>query len=90
MDESSEVIRIPAEVWRSKEYNISKVFILKKEVAGFQLDPYLETADTDLQNNAWPRKAIPSRFDLFQQRKRRMEVDENPMQRQKRVDDIKD
>jgi hypothetical protein len=90
MDESSEVIRIPAEVWRSKEYNISKVFILKKEVAGFQLDPYLETADTDLQNNTWPRKAIPSRFDLFQQRKRRMEVDENPMQRQKRVDDIKD
>ncbi|MDG1351019.1 MAG: M1 family metallopeptidase [Crocinitomicaceae bacterium] len=90
MDESSEVIRIPAEVWRSKEYNISKVFILKKEVASFQLDPYLETADTDLQNNAWPRKAIPSRFDLFQQRKRRMEVDENPMQRQKRVDDIKD
>jgi hypothetical protein len=90
MDESSEVIRIPAEVWRSKEYNISKVFILKKEVAGFQLDPYLETADTDLQNNTWPRKAIPSRFDLFQQRKRRMEVDENPMQRQKRVDNIKD
>ena len=90
MDESSEVIRIPAEVWRSKEYNISKVFILKKEVAGFQLDPYLETADTDLQNNAWPRKTIPSRFDLFQQRKRRMEVDENPMQRQKRVDDLKD
>ena len=62
-DESSEVIRIPAEVWRSKEEVITKVFILEKEVVSFQLDPYLETADTDLYNNSWPRRAQPSRFD---------------------------
>ena len=90
MDQTSEIIRIPAEVWRAKEYNISKVFILEKEVESFQLDPFLETADTDLQNNSWPRKVIPSRFELFQQRKMRMKLEENPMQRQKRVDELQD
>ncbi|MDC0644511.1 M1 family metallopeptidase [Crocinitomicaceae bacterium] len=89
MDQTSEIIRIPAEVWRAKEYNISKVFILEKEVESFQLDPFLETADTDLQNNSWPRKVIPSRYELFQQRKMRMKLEENPMQRQKRVDQLK-
>ena len=89
-DESSEVIRIPAEVWRSKEEIITKVFILEKEVVSFQLDPYLETADTDLYNNSWPRRAQPSRFDLFEQRKMRMQQRENPMQRQKRVDQLQD
>ena len=89
MDQTSEIIRIPAEVWRAKEYNISKVFILEKEVESFQLDPFLETADTDLQNNSWPRKVIPSRYELFQQRKMRMQLDENPMQRQKKVDQLK-
>ena len=89
MDQTSEIIRIPAEVWRAKEYNISKVFILEKEVESFQLDPFLETADTDLQNNSWPRKVIPSRYELFQQRKTGMKIKENPMQRQKRVDQLK-
>ena len=89
-DESSEVIRIPAEVWRSKEEVITKVFILEKEVVSFQLDPYLETADTDLYNNSWPRRAQPSRFDLYEQRKMRMQQRENQKQRQKRVDQLQD
>jgi hypothetical protein len=28
-------------------------------------DPYWETADTDVSNNAWPRKITPSRVELF-------------------------
>jgi hypothetical protein len=63
--------------------------VLNKEVASFQLDPFLETADTDLQNNMWPKKVLPSRYDLFQQRKMRMQQRENPMQRQIRVDQLK-
>ena len=84
------MIRIPAEIWRRKENVVSKVFVLEKEVASFQLDPFLETADTDLQNNMWPKRALPSRYDLFQQRKMRMQQRENPMQRQKRVDELQD
>ena len=89
-DQSSEIIRIPAEIWRRHEVNVSKVFILDKEVSSFRLDPLLETADTDLYNNAWPREVIPSRYDLFKERKMRMQRRENPMQRQKRVDELGD
>ena len=88
-DNTSEVVRIPAEVWRAKENVVTKVLILNKEVASFQLDPFLETADTDLQNNTWPKKVLPSRYDLFQERKMRMQQRENPMQRQIRVDQLK-
>ena len=90
IDQTSEIIRIPAEIWRRHEVNVSKVFILDKEVASFRLDPLLETADTDLYNNAWPREVIPSRYDLFKERKMRMQRRENPMQRQKRVDELGD
>ncbi|OUT70769.1 MAG: aminopeptidase [Crocinitomicaceae bacterium TMED16] len=89
-DNTSEVVRIPAEIWRSKENVVTKVLVLNKEVASFQLDPFLETADTDLQNNMWPKRVLPSRYDLFQQRKMRMKQRENPMQRQMRVDDLQD
>ena len=88
IDETSEIIRIPAEIWRRSEVSVSKVFILDKEVVSFRLDPQLETADTDLYNNAWPRELIPSRYDLFKQQKNRNRRQENPMQRQKRVDDL--
>ena len=88
LDESTEIIRIPAEIWRRSEDLVSKVFILDKEVAFFRLDPLLETADTDLYNNAWPREVVPSRYDLFKERKMRSQKRENPMQRQKRVDQL--
>ena len=81
-DDSKKVIRIPAEIWRKSEEKVSKVFILDKEVISFRLDPFLETADTDLDNNTWPKKVLPSRYQLFKQQ----ETQGNPMQRQKKVD----
>ncbi|TNF46809.1 MAG: M1 family peptidase [Bacteroidetes bacterium] len=83
-DNTSEVIKIPAEIWKTYEQKVSKVLILDKEVSSFRLDPFLETADTDLSNNSWPQEQIPSRYELFKQKQSR----ENPMQRQKRVDEI--
>ncbi|NDA98540.1 MAG: M1 family peptidase, partial [Flavobacteriia bacterium] len=81
-DDKKQVIRIPAEIWRKSEEKVSKVFILDKEVISFRLDPFLETADTDLDNNTWPKKVLPSRYQLFKQQ----ETQGNPMQRQKKVD----
>jgi hypothetical protein len=81
-DNTTEVIRIPAEIWRMYEDKVSKVFIVDKEVKQFRLDPFLETADTDLNNNSYPREVIPTRYEIFKQKK----MNENPMQRQKRVD----
>ncbi len=82
-DNSTEVIRIPAEIWRMYEDKVSKVLLFNKPVISFRLDPFLETADTDLNNNAWPARVEPTRYDLFKQKQQN---NENPMQRQKRVD----
>ena len=85
VDNTTQVIRIPAEIWRMYEDKVSKVLILEKEAKSFRLDPFLETADTDLNNNSWPANVEPTRYELFQQKK----MNENPMQRQKRVEEIK-
>lgn len=64
-DETKEVERIPAEIWRSNENEISKVFVKNKKVINIKLDPYLETADTDLSDNNFPRLVIKTNFDKF-------------------------
>lgn len=71
VDGSEELVRIPAEIWRKNSEEISKVFLFKKEVAEIVLDPYLETADCEVEDNYWPRKMIPSRFEIFEERTRR-------------------
>ncbi|PTB95833.1 aminopeptidase [Marivirga lumbricoides] len=67
-DGSSETLHVPAEIWRKHENEVSKVFITKKEVAQFQIDPKRETADVDEENNYWPPRSIPNRFELYQRR----------------------
>ena len=53
------------EIWKKDNYNVSKVFPLKKEVVAVTLDPNLETADTEIYNNHWPRMVQPTRFELY-------------------------
>ena len=81
-DNTVEIIRIPAEIWRQYENKVTKVFIFDKEVISFRLDPNLETADTDFSNNSWPKRVEPTRYELFKQKQMN---GENPMQREKRV-----
>lgn len=81
-DDTKKIIRIPAEIWRQQEVNVSKIFIFDKTVLKMRLDPFLETADVDLNNNSWPQEFEPTRYQLFKQQGSR----ENPMQRQKKVD----
>jgi hypothetical protein len=80
-DGSKDVRRIPAEIWRMYEDEVSKVFIFDKIVKSVRLDPFLETADTDLDNNSWPKEVQPTRYQLFKQQQSK----ENPMQRDKRM-----
>ncbi|MDQ2745962.1 MAG: M1 family metallopeptidase, partial [Acidobacteriota bacterium] len=65
VDGTSEEIRIPAEIWRYNNFDVSKLIITKKEAKSIVLDPNLETADTDTSNNYFPRRAIPTRFQVF-------------------------
>ena len=76
-DSTKEVRRIPAEIWRYNNQKVSKVISTDKPVISFTVDPYLETADTDLSNYAYPRKQVQSRFQLF---KNRQASAPNPMQ----------
>jgi hypothetical protein len=78
-DGTSEVQRIPAEIWRLNENQITKVFAKTKPVTSIVLDPYLETADTDLSNNFYPKREVPSKFKLY---KEKQNSTKNPMQRQ--------
>ena len=64
-DGTKEVERIPAEIWRRDNTNVSKVFLFDKEVTNISLDPLLETADVNLDNNNWPPKIQPTRFQLY-------------------------
>ena len=77
-DGSSKIERIPAEIWKMSKDEITKVFVSDKEITEIVLDPYLETADTDRENNYYPPKQQISRFELFKQRNSQQE---NSMQR---------
>jgi hypothetical protein len=59
------VERVPAEAWRYTPKKITKLIITDEPMVGLTQDPYWETADTDVSNNSWPRKATPSRLELF-------------------------
>lgn len=85
VDGTKEVQRIPAEIWRQHNEALSKVFVTDKEVAQITLDPFLETADIDLNNNFWPAKPQPTRFQMY---KRSNRSPENPMQRDQRLKEL--
>ena len=87
-DGTQEVQHIPAEIWRKDNFEISKVFIFDKKVNNITLDPFYETADTDLNNNSWPAKIQPTRFQIYKSRfgdrRGRTSSGENPMQKIKK------
>ena len=70
-DGSEELVRIPAELWIRNEKLVSKLFFFEKEVAEVQLDPFLETADTDVYDNYWPRRIVQSKFELYKQKEKK-------------------
>ena len=84
MDGSSEQIRIPAEIWRYNNFNVSKLIATKKEAKAIVLDPNLETADADLENNFFPRRTVPTRFQTFKsgQRGNVQPVPDSPLSNQ--------
>ena len=84
-DGTNEVIRIPAEIWKKNSKEVKKIFILDKEVSRVRLDPFLETADVDLNNNYWPAKNEPTRFQMY---KSNYKKKENPMQRANRAKEM--
>lgn len=67
-DGTKTIEKIPAEIWRKNEQEAIKMFSFDKVVTNIVLDPNAETADTDVSDNVFPRKAPKSKFDEFQEK----------------------
>ncbi len=62
-DGSKEIERLPAEIWRLNEFEVKKVFVKDKEVVNIVIDPNLETADVNVGDNVFPKKATVNKFE---------------------------
>jgi len=85
-DGTTQVERIPAEIWRFDQSSITKAFMLDKKAVNITLDPFLEIADIDTRNNSLVPEDKPDRFELFKRNQR--DNRENPMQRARRASEI--
>jgi hypothetical protein len=77
-DGTTEIEKLPAQIWRKNEDKFSRVFVKDKKVTAIKMDPFRETADIDESNNSWPVQEMPSRFQIFKSHK--TEDQPNPMQ----------
>ncbi len=62
-DGSKETERLPAEIWRTNEQTVTKVFVKEKEVRAVVLDPQNETADINTSDNVFPKVETITKFD---------------------------
>lgn len=66
-DGTIEIEQIPAEIWRYNEEQVTKVFTKDKEVVNITIDPHLETADTNVEDNYFPKRETDSKFKKFKE-----------------------
>ena len=62
-DNSTEMFKYPAQIWRKNNDTAKKVYATEKAIKKIQIDPKLETADIDVSNNTWPKEQVKSKFD---------------------------
>ena len=62
-DGSKELETIPAEIWRHNENEFVKIFAKDKVAVSIVIDPFLKTADTNTENNYFPRSLYRSEFE---------------------------
>ena len=73
-DDTTEEIRLPAEVWVRNSKKVSRLIVSQGEIASVELDPHLESADTNRSNNHYPPKIGKSRFQLYKDKKSKNEM----------------
>jgi hypothetical protein len=67
-DGSKQLETIPAEIWRTNEREVNKVFIKDKEVMNVVIDPNSQLADISIENNMFPKRPVDSKFDQFKKK----------------------
>jgi hypothetical protein len=69
--------KIPAQIWRFNQKEVTKVFNFEKKLKSIEIDRFQETTDINIENNSWPAKVTKSRFEVY---KNRLRPYSNPMQ----------
>ena len=64
-DGTTEKVTYPAQIWRKNDIEVSKAIASDKEIVKISVDPDLETADIDTDNNAWPQRKKLGKFENF-------------------------
>ena len=67
-DGSVERIKYPVQLWRKNDNTVKKVITSNKKLIGVTVDPDLETADVNLDNNNWPKQETPTDFEKFKEK----------------------
>jgi hypothetical protein len=67
-DGTIERVTYPVQLWRKNDNSVRKIIASDKELTGVTVDPDLETADVNLDNNSWPKNEIPSDFEKFKEK----------------------
>ena len=62
-DGTTENQTFPAQIWRMNDAEVVRTFATQKAISKIVVDPKLETADVDLNNNTWPKEVVKSKFD---------------------------
>ena len=68
-DGTRETYNYPAEIWLLNDKEVKKVFPSDKEIVEIIIDAKEITADVYLDNNYWPKKETPSKFEEFKEKK---------------------
>ncbi len=71
-DGEEKFMRLPAELWKKKSKEVSKLLVSRKKVVSIELDPNLEIADADRTNNDWPAKPEELTFTLDKEEKKNL------------------
>ena len=66
-DGTSERITYPPQIWRKNDQEVSRVLATNKELESVVVDPDMETADVNTDNNSWPQKEKPNEFEQFKE-----------------------
>ncbi len=61
----TDLVRIPAEIWRYNPDHATWVYRTQNEVVSVELDPLWETADADRTDNYYPPRIEPTRLELY-------------------------
>ena len=68
VDGTTERVKYPVQLWRKNENSVKKIISSNKELIGVTIDPDLETADVNIDNNSWPKQESQSDFEKFKEK----------------------